>query len=555
MKALVLAAGLGARLRPFTRHTPKSLFPVGGRPLLFRWIDRLAAAGCESVAVNTHHLGDRIAAALSEETFPVPVVVRHEPVLLGTGGAIRNFSDFWDHRPFLVANADVCTDLDLGALYAFHQRHHAAATLAVWDDPSVNTVGVDADGRVAGFGPSAPGLRRRTFTGVQALDPAILEVIPEEAPASSIDAFQRLVDRGAPPRIWEPTGGFWRDLGTPDRYRAAVLDRLAERVFGSGGEESPVSVSPIPGDASDRRWFRLGRGERTAVLADHGIRETAAGQTEADAFVAIGRHLRQKGVAVPRILAAEPFAGLVAVEDFGTTHLADRVAMARDEDELATLYEGVIHAAAELWVRGREGFDPEWTWQTPRYDRSVALAEGDYFVEAFLRGVCGRKVSPADFRAEFRRLADRIAETGVEGFLHRDMQSRNILIRPDGRPGFIDFQGGRLGPVQYDLAALLIDPYANLPASLRGRLRNVAAERVAPRFGVSPSAFLDGFPPCALARNLQTLGAFGYLSRAKGKTRFAAYIPPALATLRETLASREAADYPRLAEAVTSLPD
>jgi aminoglycoside/choline kinase family phosphotransferase len=353
-------------------------------------------------------------------------------------------------------------------------------------------------------------------------------------------------------------------MGTPDRYRSAILARLSAEVFGGGEADPPPTVAPIPGDASDRRWFRLSRDGRTAILADHGIRPSATGQTEADAFVDIGRHLGERGAAVPRILAAEPFAGLVVAADFGSVHLADRVAQmaridqtdgARDSGELAALYERVIDAAAELWVRGREGFDPAWTWQTARYDRSVARAEGDYFVDAFLRGVCGLPVSAADFRDEFRRLADRIAETGTEGFLHRDMQSRSILIRQDGRPGFIDFQGGRLGPVQYDLAALLNDPYARLPRQLRDRLRDGAAERAAPRLGVSPAAFLRGCGPCALARNLQILGAFGFLSQVKGKTRFAAYIPPALETLREILSSGAAGDYPRLAEVVDSLPE
>jgi len=557
MKGLVLAAGFGARLRPYTLHTHKSLFPVGGRPPLFRWIDRLAAAGCEAVAVNTHHLGDQIADALAAAAFPIPVVVRHEPVLLGTGGALRNLADFWDDAPFLVANADVWSDLDLAALYRHHLGHDAPATLAVWDDPSFNTVCVDAAGRVTGFDAAMPAARRRTFTGVQVLDPSIVRWVPETVPASSIDAFQRLVDAGRPPRAWEPASGFWRDLGTPERYRAAVLARLTAEALG-GAETDPPAAAAIPGDGSDRRWFRLSRGNRTAVLADHGIRERATGQTEADAFVAIGRHLRARGAAVPRILAAEPFAGLVVVSDFGSEHLSDRANRAdraNGTEALAALYEPVIDAAAELWVRGREGFDVSWTWQTARYDRSVVLAEGDYFVEAFLRGVCGLPVAPADFREEFRRLADRIAETGVEGFVHRDMQSRNILIRLGGRPGFIDFQGGRPGPVQYDLASLLDDPYVDLPRALRARLRDRAAEKAAPRLGASPAAFLRGCGPCALARNLQILGAFGHLGNVKGKTRFLAFIPAALATLRRTLASGAAGDYPRLAEVAASPPD
>jgi aminoglycoside/choline kinase family phosphotransferase/dTDP-glucose pyrophosphorylase len=553
MKALVLCAGFGNRLRPFTAHTPKSLFPLGGRPLLFHWIDRLAAAGCEAVAVNTHHLGDRIAAAVAGARFPIPVRVRHEPVRLGTGGAIRNWADFWDDRPFLVVNADVWTNLDPAALRAFHLTHDAPATLALWDEPAVNTVGVDAAGRVTGFDAAAAADVRLTFTGVQALDPEILDWIPEGAPVSSIDAFRRLIRNGRPPRAWRPAAGFWRDLGTPERYRAAALDRLAAEVFGDPPEapRPRFAAIPIPGDASDRAWFRLRRGDRTAVLADHGIRAAAEGPSEADAFVDIGRHLAERDVAVPRILAAERFAGLVAVEDLGSVHLQDAARRSGRPAAVEALYRAVIDAATDLWVRGPQGFDPRWCYQTPRYDRSVVMAEGAYFVEGFLKAVCGRDVTPADFAEEFARLADRIAETGTEGFLHRDLQSRNILIRPGGRPAFIDFQGGRIGPIQYDLASLEIDPYAGLSAELRRRLREGAARRLAPRLGISPARFLRGCAPCALARNLQILGAFGTLSRVRGKPQFAAHIPAALATLRETLASGAAGDYPRLAAVVS----
>lgn len=553
MKALVLSAGFGRRLRPYTDHTPKSLFPVGGRPLLFHWINRLAAAGCEAVAVNTHHLGDRIAAAVVEKRFPVPVLVRHEPVRLGTGGALRNLADFWDDRPFLVANADVWTNLDPAALYAFHQTHDAPATLALWDAPAVNTVGVDAAGRITSLDGGAAGdARRLTFTGVQVLDPEILDWIPEGTPVSSIEAFRRLIRHGRPPRAWRPRAGFWQDVGTPERYRDAVRDRLTAVVFNGGPEGPPpeLSITPIPGDASDRAWFRLGCGAQSAVLADHGIRTTAHGPAEADAFVDIGRHLAKREVAVPRILAAERFAGLVVVEDLGSAHLEDAVRRAGRPAAVEALYRAVIDAATDLWVRGPRGFDPRWCYQTPRYDRSVVMAEGAYFVEGFLKAVCGRDVTPADFAEEFACLADRIAETGTEGFLHRDLQSRNILIRPGGRPAFIDFQGGRIGPVQYDLASLLIDPYVRLPADLQRRLREGAARRLAPRMDRIPADFLRGYGPCALARNLQILGAFGTLSRVRGKPRFAAYIPAALASLREILASGAAGDYPRLTAVV-----
>ena len=135
MKALILAAGLGTRLQPYTLTTPKPLFTLAGRPLLDIHIQNLVDAGCEAVAVNTHHLHTQIAAYIAAQHFAIPVHVRHEPAILGTGGAIRNFADFWDRRPFMVVNADIHAAIDLRAVYEFHLRHRPAATLVLIDHP------------------------------------------------------------------------------------------------------------------------------------------------------------------------------------------------------------------------------------------------------------------------------------------------------------------------------------------------------------------------------------------------------------------------------------
>ncbi|MDJ0989934.1 MAG: sugar phosphate nucleotidyltransferase, partial [Desulfobacterales bacterium] len=95
MKALVLAAGLGTRLRPFSERTPKPLFTLDGRPLLERIINQLIAAGVRTIAINTHHLAEQIAAYLAAESFAARIILRHEPEILGTGGAIRNTADIW----------------------------------------------------------------------------------------------------------------------------------------------------------------------------------------------------------------------------------------------------------------------------------------------------------------------------------------------------------------------------------------------------------------------------------------------------------------------------
>ena len=151
MKALILAAGLGTRLRPYTLRTPKPLFPIDGVPLIDRIVRQLAGAGCDAVMVNTHHLSDVLERHIRDNAYPIPVTAIHEPEILGTAGAIKNVAGFWDSRPFMVINSDILFDLDLAAAYQYHLSYGSQATLILWDDSRFNTVRVDPDYRILGF--------------------------------------------------------------------------------------------------------------------------------------------------------------------------------------------------------------------------------------------------------------------------------------------------------------------------------------------------------------------------------------------------------------------
>lgn len=539
MKALVLAAGLGTRLRPHSGHTPKALFPVGGRPLLGRVLTGLRDAGCREAAVNTHHLAGAVAAFVAAGDWGMPVRVVHEPEILGTGGAIRNLAGFWDDAPFMVVNADVVSDIDPAAVYRHHAGHPDPATLALVDAGALNTVAVDAAGVIVTLRGGPPGRRGRTFTGIQVLDPVVLDYLPPAGFAGSIEAFERMQADGHRLRAFDATGAYWADIGTPERYRRAAAEALVPGAFrhahGLAVAAGEALWTPLAGDGSQRRWFRLQARGASLVLADHGLHPGGA-PAEVDAFVAIGRHLSRRGVPVPRIRAAEPFAGQVLLEDLGDVHL--QAAAAAAPGRRPELYRRALDMLLHLHAAGARGFDPAWCHQTPRYDREVVVeAEGRYFLEAYVCGVAGRCVDEAPLVAAFEHLARCISRFGCEGFMHRDLQSRNLMLA-DGRLRVIDFQGGRLGPLQYDLASLLIDPYVALPEALQERLLDEAAARTAADGAGTAQDFRRGYRYCALARNLQILGAFGHLSRAGGKPAFAAWIPPALAGLKRRLARR-----------------
>jgi aminoglycoside/choline kinase family phosphotransferase/dTDP-glucose pyrophosphorylase len=560
MKAMILAAGFGTRLRPHSELTPKPLFPIEGQPLLDRIIGQLKRAGCSAVIVNTHHLHEQIAAYLKRRRYGISVFTRFEPVILGTGGGIKNVADFWDDQPFIVINADVVTDIDLADVYACHRRSGHPATLVMHNFARFNTVWVDADGFVTAFGGNddhpAPDARSRrlAFTGIQVLDPQVLDYIPAGRFYSSIDAYRQMIAAGRRIHTYIARGHRWSDIGTPDSYRRTAYAHLAPLAFQAAHPSShgqgEILRHRLPGDGSDRRWYRLTRGSASLIMADHGIRPAPPPQ-EADAFVAIGRHLHGTGVAVPQIHLWDTFAGLVFMEDLGNENLQQT--MTGGGHSRLNAYRAVIRQVIAMSVDGARGFDPAWTYQTPTYSRELILEkECGYFLEAYVRGYLDREVDAADYSAEFARLADDALAHADMGFMHRDLQSRNIMVK-NGRYYFIDFQGGRLGPLQYDLASLLIDPYVDLPEALRRGLLDDALAELRQRRRVDPARFRRGFDACALCRNLQILGAFGFLSRVKQKQRFERYIPAAVRTLTTALARYGRAELPRLNRLVETI--
>jgi NDP-sugar pyrophosphorylase family protein/tRNA A-37 threonylcarbamoyl transferase component Bud32 len=539
MKALILAAGLGTRLRPHTRKIPKPLFPMGGRPLVDIHIEALEKAGCAAVVVNTHHLAPQIENHIKGHRYNIPVHTRNEPEILGTGGAIKNLEGFWDDEPFLVINSDIFSDIDPAAVYRFHLNHPHPATMVLCDWPEINTVCVDGEDLILGFKPGLlPGrCRHGTFTGIQVLDPEILQYIPRGVFSSSINAFLKMMADGKKIKAYMPDRLLWTDIGTPDRYvdtAAELLSKKAFRKVFDPDSEKPISRKKLQGDGSDRKWYRLTTGQHGMVMASHGI-QTEPPPTEFDAFVAIGRHLHSRGIPVPEIYLYDRFSGLVILEDLGQTHLQSLICNTANRDVVVSRYREIIDLLVKMSTSGAVSFNPAWTYQSAEYDLEMILEkECRYFVDAFLNTYCRLDLSFGRFKDEFISLSEKALKFAVSGFMHRDFQSRNIMIK-ENRPYFIDFQGGRRGPVQYDLASLLIDPYVELSESIRIELAAYCAEKMSTLEGIDTDRFITGYGYCCITRNLQILGAFGFLSRVKNKPFFEEHIPAAIRTLVESV--------------------
>ncbi len=573
MKALILAAGLGTRLKPYTESTPKPLFTLAGRPLLDIIISRLIDASCKAIIVNTHHLHQRITAYLAGKNYTIPVFTRHELDILGTGGAIKNVADFWNDSPFMVINSDIFTDIDLKKVYEFHLKHPHPATLVLCNDPVFNTVTVDPNGFVQSFdkhfsqnmaiAPHFHGSprfktendKKLTFTGIQVLNPEVLEMIPDNVFSSIIDIYKKILSQKKKIPAFIAKDSYWKDLGTPERYRQVVFDYMAPKAFKRafpGRVNRKIVRTALSGDGSDRRWYRVTDGSGSLVMVDHGIKRDDS-TCETDAFVSIGLHLKSKGIPIPKIHLFDTFSGHVFMEDLGDINLQALVKNTKNQDHVVSHYKVLIQQIGKLSIDGRNGFNPAWTYQTAGYTEDLILEkECRYFVDAFLKNYLGMAIRFNDLEDEFKYLADKALKFSINGFMHRDMQSRNIMVKKD-RFYFIDFQGGRLGPIQYDLASLLIDPYVNLPRPVQNTLLKYCVDTLSPVFRVDPNHFLSCYQYCAVTRNLQILGAFGFLCRIKKKTYFEKYIPNAIKTLKHQLSVLQREEFPTLTSIVRNI--
>ena len=256
MKAMILAAGLGTRLRPLTLNRPKALMPVGNRPMIDRVIEYLIKYNVDELIVNAHHHKEQFVAHLDGgRPFGLNIQVKVEPVILGTGGGIKNTEGFWDDEPFVVINGDILTDIDLIQAYEAHQKAGNLVTLILHDYAPFNQVLVNEHLDIMDIAPKAcPG--RLAFTGIHIIEPKVLSHIPKDRFYNIIDCYQKLIREGSPIRAYISKGHYWRDVGTIESYFLANREVL---------QENPILSGPgcrIHDSARLKEWAVIGRDAR-----------------------------------------------------------------------------------------------------------------------------------------------------------------------------------------------------------------------------------------------------------------------------------------------------
>ena len=235
MKAMVLAAGQGTRLRPATESKPKALIPVAGRPMIDYPLLLLRHYGIREVIINLHHFGDQIERRLGDgRAFGLDIRYSKEPELLDTGGGLLKAKSFLQNGAFIVINTDALIDLNLAAVIDFHARMNAAATLVLRADERADEYGsmeIDDNGRICRFLESKAPLppvgaaRKLMFTGVQILGPEIFAYMDADGTqkfSTTRHTYPRMLLGGE--RLFGfYFDGFWQDLGTPARIHEAEL--------------------------------------------------------------------------------------------------------------------------------------------------------------------------------------------------------------------------------------------------------------------------------------------------------------------------------------------
>jgi NDP-sugar pyrophosphorylase family protein len=241
MKAMVLAAGLGTRLRPLTDDRPKALVEVAGRTLLEITLSRLRSVGVGDVIINVHHFADMVVGYLkAHDNFGMRIAVSRENVLLDTGGGLKKAGYFFlddsgrSEEPFLLHNVDVISTIDLRRVVQFHSEHQALATLAVQDRKTSRYLLFDEQlqlcGRRSGLDGktemvrSSPQTQALAFSGIHVISPRLIPMLVEEGTFSIINSYLRLAGEQEKILAFRADEYYWRDLGRLEDLKQAARD-------------------------------------------------------------------------------------------------------------------------------------------------------------------------------------------------------------------------------------------------------------------------------------------------------------------------------------------
>lgn len=316
-------------------------------------------------------------------------------------------------------------------------------------------------------------------------------------------------------------------------------ERAAAALFREHAGVPPDSIEAFPASGSARQYFRLRQGARNVVATYN------ADARENLAFVDFSRRLGAKGVRVPAIHAVASDGLAYLQEDLGDATLLDAAGPAGDalSSDAMALYRQALRELLILQVRGHEGIDYSRCLSRADFDGTCARWDLDYYKYCFLR-LSGIGFDEERLEEDFKRLAARVDGERRESFMHRDFQSRNIMVRDDSL-FFVDYQGGRRGAFPYDVASLLHDAAATISPGQREELMEYYVSLLSRENPAAAARFRSVYDHFVLLRLLQAMGAFGLRGLHEGKRSFMAWIRPG-SRLILSLFALSRIDYPEI---------
>ena len=512
-KAVVLAAGHGTRLRPFTCATPKPLMPVWGETMLSRIVALLRERGVDDIVVNAHHLHEQVRAwtddyrkAAQAAGDKVRIKLSYEPEILGNGGVLNPLREWIGDEPFYLVSSDIVMENvpDLEPAFA-RLKTSGCIGVALVTESGPRTIEVEPESKfVTCWKSPDPGVEGTfTYCGFAILKPEILNYVKPDGFSSIVTAFEKaMMEGGKFIRAVESKDLLWEDAGTIQRY--IDLNRDGED---NGFADIPQlkavgAANPkfLGARGSERVFFGCDQG--IAVMYDDGNRD------ENGKYPGHARWLKAKGIPVPEILADVPEKKVMLMSNAGTERkmtLDDYVKV------VETLVKfNALGTAPDVPANLLPPFDDEtWEW------------ERNLFAKYCLGANFQLEMSEA-VRKELEGVAE-ILEREPKALVHRDFQSTNVLWK-NGELSFIDFQGMRLGPAAYDLASLVYDPYVTFIEGERKALVALYAKLA------NRPEIVKILPYAAVQRLAQCLGAYGRLASV-GQPQFGKHVVPALRNL------------------------
>jgi aminoglycoside/choline kinase family phosphotransferase len=310
-----------------------------------------------------------------------------------------------------------------------------------------------------------------------------------------------------------------------------VISRSYKELFG----DSEIKINALPKSGSDRKYFRIYAGNKSLIGAYNPNLE------ENEAFIGFTEHFISKGLPVPEIFGYLPEKFIYFLKDLGDINLFTWLQQKQTgagfdikaEDMYCTILDKLIH----FQIKGIDGLNLDLCYPHRSFDRQSMMWDMNYFKYMFLKLVAV-PFNERRLEFDFNLLADFLLETGQEYFLYRDFQSANVMI-VKGEPWFIDYQGGRKGAPQYDVASLLYDAKAHIPEKSRQKLLDYHIYNFCSESGESRAQFKGYFAGFSMIRLMQALGAFGFRGLYEKKPTFTVSIVPAVKLLIQLIDSEQ----------------